>query len=102
MGDYRIQVKVEHIKGKCPVYKPGDTIIIDKFYINTSKSANVCIHAFGALLSLLSAFIHGSSAKELGIGKEHDIGYLQCPDPGPPITCGGTVTFKLIREKLED
>jgi len=35
----------------------------------------------------------------LGIGKEEDTGYAQCPGPGEPYTCGGTVIFELKREK---
>jgi uncharacterized repeat protein (TIGR04076 family) len=56
---------------------------------------------FSSLLTLLSAFAHGSSAIELGIGSSEDIGYLQCPDPGPPYTEGGTVIFELRRERLK-
>jgi len=50
------------------------------------------------MTTLLSAFLHGTSAKELGIGVEPDLGYVQCPDPGPPCTKGGTVIFELKRE----
>jgi uncharacterized repeat protein (TIGR04076 family) len=49
------------------------------------------------MTTFLSAFLHGTSALELGIGSEEDVGYLQCPDPGPPYTKGGTVLFKLKR-----
>ena len=99
---YRVKARVVKVAGECPIYKEGDEIVIDWFYINTRKSKNVCIHAFGALLSLLSAFLHGSSAIDLGIGKEENKGYLQCPDPGKPWTCGGTVLFQLRREKIQE
>jgi uncharacterized repeat protein (TIGR04076 family) len=52
------------------------------------------------MLTLISAFIHGSSAKNLGIGSEDDVGYIQCPDLGPPYTKGGTVIFELRRLKI--
>jgi len=55
------------------------------------------IHALIAMMNLLSPFIHGVSAKLLGIGKRDDEGYLQCPDSGKPYTCGGTVVFKVRR-----
>jgi len=48
-------------------------------------------------MSLLSAFLHGTSAKTLGIGEKDDEGLLQCPDPSPPHTKGGTVIFHLKR-----
>jgi len=51
------------------------------------------------MISLLSPFIHGVSAKLLGIGDKDDEGYLQCPDPGKPYTCGGTVVFRVKRLK---
>jgi len=47
---------------------------------------------------MLSPFIHGVSAKDLGIGDRDDVGFLQCPDPGKPYTCGGTVVFRLSRK----
>lgn len=84
------------------MYRIGDEIIIDKFYINAGESKNVCMHAFSAMSTLLSAFVHGSSATELGIGAEENTGYLQCPDPGPPHTKGGTVLFEIRREVIEE
>ena len=74
-------------------------IKVDGFFIKSERSADVCIHAFSSMMSILSAFLHGSSAVDLGISSEDDIGYLQCPDPGPPYTTGGTVVFELRREK---
>jgi uncharacterized repeat protein (TIGR04076 family) len=93
----RVIVSVEKIRGNYPMYKTGDKIVIDKFYIKTKDSHKICIHAFAATTTLLSPFLHGTSAIELGIGSEEDVGYLQCPDPGPPHTKGGTVLFKLKR-----
>lgn len=84
------------------MYRIGDEILIDKFYINAGESKNVCMHAFSAMSILLSAFVHGASAIELGIGVKEDMGYLQCPDPGPPYTKGGTVLFEIKREVIEE
>lgn len=95
----RIIITVERIRGHCPIYKIGDTITIEKFYINAKNSQNICIHAFAAMTTLLSAFLHGASATELGIGSQENTGYIQCPDPGPPCTKGGNVLFKLEKEK---
>jgi hypothetical protein len=33
------------------------------------------------MLTLLSPFLKGVSAKVLGIGEQDDVGYVQCPDP---------------------
>jgi len=53
-------------------------------------------------LTLVSPFLKGVSARVLGIGREDDVGFIQCPDPGEPYTCGGTVVFELRREKVDD
>jgi len=98
---YRVIIEVKEVRGLCPLYKPRDQIILKDFYINSNHSKDVCIHLLSAASTLLSAFIHGSSAIRLGIGSRKDVGYLQCPDPGPPYTKGGTVVFELRREPLE-
>jgi uncharacterized repeat protein (TIGR04076 family) len=95
----RIVVTVEKIKGCCPIYKIGDKITIEEFYINSQNSQNICIHAFSAMSTLLSAFLHNCSATKLGIGSEENTGYIRCPDPGPPCTRGGNVLFKLEKNK---
>lgn len=94
---YRVLISVLEVRGSCPVYKIGDEILLEGFYIISNQSANICIHALSALMSLLSAFSHGASARDLGIGSKDDEGYVQCPDPGPPYTKGGTVIFHLKR-----
>lgn len=96
---HKLVITVKRIRGKCPVYKIGDKIVIDGFYIDTEESKNVCMHAFSAMLSLASLLAHGFSTKELGLGPRENIGYLQCPDPGPPCTKGGTVLFEIRRVK---
>jgi hypothetical protein len=53
------------------------------------------------MLTPLAPLLKGIPATALGIGKQEDPGYAQCPDPGKPYTCGGTVIFELKREKIE-
>jgi len=98
---YSIILEVKEVRGFCPLYKIGDKIVIKEFYIDSKSSKNICIHFLSAAFTLLSAFIHGLSAIELGIGNIEDVAYLQCPDPGPPYTKGGTVIFELRRKLLE-
>lgn len=100
MVKYKVVVTVKDIKGYCPIYRVNDCFMVEWFYIKSESSSNVCLHALSSMLTLLSAFIHGSSARDLGIGGEDDIGYIQCPDPGPPYTKGGAVTFELRRLKI--
>jgi len=98
---HRLTITVKEVRGKCPVYRPGDKIVIDDFYVNARESKDVCMHAFSAMLTLIWALAHGYSARELGIGSEDKVGYLQCPDPGPPHTKGGTVLFEIKREVVK-
>jgi len=98
----RVVVTAEKVKGHCPVYTKDDKITIEEFYIKSQDSQNICIHAFAAMTTLLSAFLHDCSATKLGIGPEENTGYIRCPDPGPPCTKGGNVLFKLKKEKGSD
>ena len=84
----RIIITVEKVKGYCPIYKTGDKITIEEFHIKTQNSKNICLHAFAAISTLLSAFLHNCSATKLGIGSQENTGYITCPDPGPPHTKG--------------
>ncbi len=94
----RVRVEVHQVKGKCAAgLKPGDWFEVDGFYI-TGMEGRICLHALAAMSTLLTLMSHGHSAKELGIGEER--GFLQCPDPGPPLTCGGTVIFKLSEAEV--
>jgi len=90
----RVEVVVKEIKGRCPLYKVGDKFVVDGYYISSEESCNVCLHALGALLTLLTLLSHGHPPEEMGIGKEGKA-YLTCPDPGPPCTEGGSVLFEL-------
>ena len=98
---YEVTVEVIEVRGNCAAdYKIGDKFTIKGFYIEPKgNTAKLCIHALTSMTSLLSPFLHGASAKLLGIGEKDDNGYLQCPDPGKPYTCGGTVIFRLKRER---
>jgi uncharacterized repeat protein (TIGR04076 family) len=52
-----------------------------------------------SMLTALIPFSRGVSVKEMGFGKDDDVAFVQCPYPGWPYTCGGTVVFRLKREK---
>ncbi len=97
---YDVEVEVEEVRGYCAAgYKRGDKFVIRGFYIEPNGS-RICIHAITGMMSLLSPFAHGISAKDLGIGETDNSGFLQCPDPGEPYTCGGTVIFRLTRREI--
>lgn len=93
-----MKITVEKIEGECPVYETGDKIVLENFYIVPSKSEKICLHALSSMSTFLIPFSRNISAKTLGLGNGDDMGYIQCPDPGPPCTKGGTVLFKLERK----
>jgi len=99
---YRVRVCVKEVRGYCTMgYKPGDYFLVEKYYIK-DVGRGVCLHALAAMLTLLSPFLKGVPAQTLGISKEDNVGYVQCPDPGRPYTCGGTVMFELRREEIKE
>lgn len=99
---YRLVVTVKEIRGKCPVFKVGDRIVIEGPKIVPEKTDALCVHALGSMLSMIIASGRGVSFKELGLAKEEgNVGYVQCLDPGPPYTPGGTVIFEIRREAME-
>jgi len=101
-GGYVVEVTVKEVRGFCALgYRPGDGFVVERFYIKELRGKPVCLHTLSAMLTLLSPFLKGVSARELGIGSEDEVGYLQCPDPGKPYTCGGTVVFELRRRQVE-
>ena len=103
MKKYSIAISVEKIEGVCPLYAPGQTVAtLNGWYFECRQDMKLCSHALAAILTALGPFSKGISARDLGFGKEDDIAYIQCPDPGEPYTCGGTVTFRLEREQITD
>jgi len=98
---YRLIITVKEIRGKCPVHKLGDRIVIDSPKIAVEETDNLCVHAFGCILSMIVPLSHRMSFKELGLAKEKgERGYFQCLDPGKPYTNGGTVLFEIMRKRI--
>ncbi|MFQ5758214.1 MAG: TIGR04076 family protein [Candidatus Bathyarchaeia archaeon] len=96
---YRLVITVKEIRGNCPVFSIGDRIVIETPEIVPEKTDTLCVHALGSMLSMIIALSRGVSFKELGLAREEgDVGYVQCLDPGPPYTLGGTVVFEIKRE----
>ena len=97
---FKIEVEAVKVRGRCPVYKVGDKMVIKMPELVISETDKVCIHALIGIQTLLQAMARGCSARELGIGEKEDEGYVQCPDPGPPYTTGGTVLFRIRRVQI--
>jgi uncharacterized repeat protein (TIGR04076 family) len=98
----RIIVTVKEIRGKCPVHKVGDKIVVDAPEIVTAQTDALCVHALGSMLSMIIPLARGVNFEDLGLArKEGNVGYLQCLDPGKPYTTGGTVIFEIKREPVK-
>ena len=94
----KLIIEVIEIKGKCPVYRVGDRIVLDDGYkINLKETDNICMHSLSSLFPYYNALAKGVSPSELGLNKDGKDAYFQCPDP-QNYTGGGTVIFKANRE----
>lgn len=98
---YRLVITVKKIRGNCPVFRVGDRIVVESPKVAVEKTSNICIHAFGCMLSMIVPLSRGISFKQLGLTTEEgEKGYVQCLDPGKPYTDGGTVLFEIKRERI--
>ncbi len=96
-----LEIEVCEVRGKCPVHKVGDKIVVDDPKIVLGKTDVLCTHALSPLLHYVVALERGADPVELGLSKPEDRAhaYIQCVDPGEPYTHGGTVVFKVRRVK---
>ncbi|NIR87468.1 TIGR04076 family protein [Candidatus Bathyarchaeota archaeon] len=92
-----LEIEVCEIRGKCPVHKVGDRIVIDGPKIVLEKTDAVCVHALPSLLHYNIALDEDVDPRKLGLSKERETAYIQCVDPGEPYTSGGTVIFKCCK-----
>ena len=94
-----LEIEVVEVKGKCPVHKAGDKIMIDGARIVLDKTDALCIHALPVILHYAVALDEGADPVRLGLTKPEDkeYAYVQCVDPWKPYTDGGTVIFRIKR-----
>jgi len=94
-----LEIEVYEIKGRCPVHRVGDKIVIDGPRLLLEKTDSVCIHALSSLLHYVVALDRGVDPVELGLTKPDDRehAYIQCVDPWEPYTHGGTVIYRCRR-----
>jgi uncharacterized repeat protein (TIGR04076 family) len=91
-------IEVEEIRGGCPVFKKGDRIVLRGGYnLDVGETGALCSHAMGSLLPFLQLLNRGVPPAELGLAKDGEDAFINCPDPGEPYTNGGTVTFRISR-----
>ena len=92
----KLTIRVKEIKGHCPVYQTGDSIVLDEGYrMNLEETDRVCMHSLASILPYYVALYRGVSPVDLGLAKEGEKAYVQCLDPCA-LTGGGTVVFEII------
>ena len=98
----RLVIRVETIRGHCPVYEVGDQIVLDHgFRFNLQETTNACMHSLASILPYHIALSKGVPPEQMGLAhKERKDGkaYVQCLDPCD-VTGGGTVTFSIERQE---
>ena len=92
-----LEIEICEVKGKCPVHKKGDKIIIDGPKIVLERTDALCVYALSSLLHYVIALDEEVDPRKLGLSKERNSAYIQCVDPGEPYTSGGTVVFRCRR-----
>ncbi|MBW2615704.1 MAG: TIGR04076 family protein [Deltaproteobacteria bacterium] len=95
----RLIITVKEIKGRCPVYRMGDRIVLDEGYrLNCKETQNVCMHSLSSIMPYYIALFRGVDPASLGLSRDGKKAYLQCLDPCE-YTGGGTVIFEIERER---
>lgn len=90
-----LEIYVHEVKGACPVYEEGDKMVVDDPELLCDKTDAVCTHALDTILHYTTALENGVSPVSLGLSRDEGVAYMQCVDPGPPLTEGGTVIFRV-------
>ena len=96
-----LEIEVYEIRGKCPVYKVGDKMVIDDPRILLDRTDALCTHALSTLLHYVLMLEYDWCPVKLGLTTHADTehAYMQCVDPGQLYTEGGTVIFRCRRLK---
>ncbi len=92
-----LKITVIEIKGTCPVYRKGDSFLLNKGYILNPEyySCKICMHSLASLLPYHVALSRGIAPASIGLNKKDESrAFLQCLDPCA-YTDGGTVIFEV-------
>ncbi|MBW2031058.1 MAG: TIGR04076 family protein [Deltaproteobacteria bacterium] len=94
----KLVITVCEIRGRCPVYKLGDRIVLDLGYrLNLEETDNLCLHSVSSIMPYYVALYRGVDPRQLRLSRGGKKAYVQCLDPCD-YTGGGTVVFQIERE----
>ncbi|MEM2142867.1 MAG: TIGR04076 family protein [Candidatus Thorarchaeota archaeon] len=94
----RVVIVVREIRGNCPVFKVGDRMVFDGAALNMDLTDAYCVWAAQSFTPFLISARRLVPPSELGLAREGLKYLVQCLDPGPPLTDGGTVVFEMHAE----
>ena len=90
MADLIITAK--EVRGHCSAgIKVGDKLVLRGANISLTESDRICSFALANLYPAIFAARLGHDLKDLGLTERT----VQCIDPGPPESSGGTVLFEI-------
>ena len=88
-------ITVKAVRGRCPVYRVGDRIVLREGYrLDLADSDAVCMHSLASVMPYYNAVFRGVAAQDLGLADAEGRACVQCLDPCEE-TGGGTVTLRL-------
>jgi uncharacterized repeat protein (TIGR04076 family) len=91
----KVTVVVDRVTGNCSANMvPGDRMVFEGANLNLQETTRVCPFAMSSIYPIIFAARLGYDIA--GFGMKEKI--VQCIDPGPPLSEGGTVFWKVNAE----
>jgi uncharacterized repeat protein (TIGR04076 family) len=85
-------ITAREVRGHCSAgIKVGDKIVLRGANVDLAESDKLCGFAFANIYPIVFAARLGKDLKDLGLTER----MVQCIDPGPPWSEGGTVLFEI-------
>lgn len=81
-------IKIQVIESKCPIYSPGDKIMINGALVDMKQTDNICVTALQSFFPYVYALRKGVKPDKLGFA---DRVLVQCPDYCTPVVFELTV-----------
>lgn len=101
---YRQTYELLEVRGNCPIYQPGDRIVIDgegfTEVINLELSTKVCMRVIENMWAT-HAWQHGSDEIVNHMSVATGECRIACAMPGEPYTPCGYCIFRQTRDKIE-
>ncbi len=92
----KVTVVADRVVGSCSAkIVAGDKMVFEGANLNLAETTRVCPFALSTIYPIIFAARLGHDIAEFGL-KER---VVQCIDPGPPLSEGGTVFWKVLQDE---